>query len=122
MGPNSAELNYLMGQILVNQQQPETAIPFLGKAVRLEPGFLPARSSLGLALLQVNRDAEAIPHLKAALPPDTDGSLQFRLGRAYQKLGDSEAANQAMARYRELQARSEAQRTAAERESQITAP
>jgi predicted Zn-dependent protease len=111
-----------MGQIIVNQQQPEAAISFLEKAVRAEPGFLPARSSLGLALLQANRDAEAIPHLKAALPLDTDGSLQFRLARAYQKLGDTEAANQALARYQELQARAKAQQAASGQESQITPP
>ena len=101
--PRSPELNYLMGQVLVNLQQPDAALPFLQAAVKARPSFLPARSSLGLALIQGNRDAEAIPHLKAALPLDTDGTLHFRLARAYQKLGQSEQAKPLLAKYREMQ-------------------
>ncbi|MEW5978776.1 MAG: tetratricopeptide repeat protein [Acidobacteriota bacterium] len=122
VNPDSAELNYLMGQIVSNQQQPELAIPFLEKVVRAEPEFLPARSSLGLALLRVERETDAIPHLRAALSLDADGSLNFRLARAYQKLGLTEAANQAFARYKELQTRVDAQPANSERESQITRP
>lgn len=120
--PKSAELNYLFGQILLNQQQPAAAIRYLTRATTLEPAFLPARSSLGLALVQLNREQEAMPHLKAALPLDTDGSLHFRFARACQKAGDAASAKQALARYRELQARAENLRGEAARQAQITAP
>ncbi len=120
--PESVELNYLMGQILVSQQQPAEAVPFLSKAVALKSTFLPARSSLGLALLSLGRDTEAIPHLKASLPLDNDGSLHFRLARAFQKVGDAMAAEEAMAGYRELQSKAEARKAAAVSESQVTGP
>ncbi|HET8548277.1 MAG TPA: tetratricopeptide repeat protein [Bryobacteraceae bacterium] len=118
----SAELHYLLGHILLDLQQPGAAVPHLAKAVELEPSFLPARSALGLALAQLGRDGEALPHLKAAAALDRDGSLHFRLARVYQKLAQAEAAQAALARYRELQARSEAQRKQDASEFAITPP
>lgn len=102
--PESADLNYLLGHILLQLQEPAAAIPVLRRALQLAPGFLPVRSSLGLALLETGKDGEAIAHLRAALPLDRDGNLHFRLARALQKSGDSAGANAAFAKYRELQA------------------
>ncbi len=104
--PGSPEINYLLGQVLLNQQQPGAALVYLAKAHTLEPAFLPVRGSLGLAYLQLERLAEAVPHLEAALPTDQDGSLHFRLARAYQRLGKTDLAKSTMARYQQI--RSEA--------------
>jgi tetratricopeptide (TPR) repeat protein len=100
--PDSAEINYLLGQVLLNQQQPGAALAYLNKAHTLEPAFLPVRSSLGLAYLQLDRLQEAVPHLEAALPIDQDGSLHFRLARAYQRLGKADLAKSTMERYQHL--------------------
>ncbi len=120
--PNSAELNYLLGQVLLNRRRPAEAVSYLAKAVEREPDFLPGHTSLGLALLQLERHGEAIPHLEAARPLDTDRTLHFRLARAYQRTGRTEEARTAMTKYRELQAAREAERKAAASEIQITPP
>jgi predicted Zn-dependent protease len=114
--PKSAELNYLMGQILLNAREAAQALPHLEASVAAEPDFPPARGSLGLALMQSGQAEEAIPHLVKALPADTDGSFRFRLARAYQTVGDMDRAKEMMKQYQDLQ------RSAAPAEAQITPP
>ena len=66
--PRSAELNYLMGQILVSQQQPAAAIHFLIEGCRTR-ARLPARPEFaGPGAARSRPGAEAIPHLEASLP------------------------------------------------------
>lgn len=101
--PASAELNYLLGDALLNLQQALRAIPYLEKAAAADPNLLPARASLGRAYLQTGAAARAVPHLRAALPLDEDGSLHFQLARAYRDAGQPESARQTMAKYREIQ-------------------
>ncbi len=120
--PDSPDLNYLLGHILLNQQQPEAAARYLEKAVKAAPQFLPAHSSLGLAYLQLNRDRDAVVHLQAALPIDTDGRLRFRLARAYQRLGDTDRAREFMKQYQQIRSRVEKERKSAQQELQITPP
>lgn len=84
--------------------------------------MLPAQASLARALLQSGRAAEALPHVTAALPLDTDGSLHFQLARAYQSSGQAEAAKAAMAKYQEIQARSRKQDQVLDEELKITPP
>ena len=58
----------------------------------VEPSLLQARQLLGLVLVEIGRDAEAIPHLEAsaeAMP--TEAAVLFALGRAYARLGDPRA-------------------------------
>ena len=119
--PESAELNYSLGHVLVNLRRPAPAVERLEAVARREPSFLPARASLGLAYLQLDEVERAIPHLEAALPSDTDGSLQFSLSQAYRRAGESEKARQAIERYQQIQ-RALADRTASEERTQITAP
>jgi predicted Zn-dependent protease len=82
--PDSAVLHFLKGDCLLQQGQAEEALAPLGRAVEL----LPARASLGRALLALGRGAEAVPHLEAsAAALDADGALYFQLSRAYQAAG-----------------------------------
>lgn len=99
---DSAELNYLYGHILLSMRRAAEAIPPLEKAAAAAPGFLPARSALGLAYAQTGESGSAAPHLEAALPIDLDGSLHFRLGRVYQALGRTDDAKQVLAKSQEL--------------------
>ena len=101
--PRSVELQFLYGDTLLQAQKPENAIPFLEAAARANPGMLPGRAALARAYLQVGRQADAIPHLKAALEIDEDGSLHYQLARAYQAAGQSELAKQMMAKYEAMQ-------------------
>jgi tetratricopeptide (TPR) repeat protein len=101
--PKSADLEFLYGDTLLQAQKPENAIPFLEAAARANPGVLPGRAALARAYLQVGRQADAIPHLKAALVIDEDGSLHYQLARAYQATGQAELAKQMLAKYEAMQ-------------------
>jgi predicted Zn-dependent protease len=92
--PDSPVLYFLKGDCLLQQGQAEEAIAPLLKAVSI----VPARASLGRALLAVGRGAEAVPHLEAVVAElDTDGALYFQLSRAYTAAGAAEKAKTALA-------------------------
>lgn len=100
--PGNSEWQYLLGSVLLEEEHSEAAIIPLEKALRLQPGFLPAEESLGRGYLNLGRAAEAIIHLEKALPLD-DGSLSFALSTAYRKTGRFDDARAALARYRQLE-------------------
>ena len=115
--PNSAELNALAGDSLLNQQKTLEAIPFLKKSIAVAPKNLMTHSSLARAYMQMGEAKLALPHLEAAMPMDRDGSLQYQLALAYRQTGQPERAAKAMARYQELSAKA-----AVPPEPEITAP
>lgn len=99
--PQSAMLHFLKGDCLLQQGQAEEALGPLRQAVQLDAGLLPAKASLGRALLGVGRGAEGVGHLETAAPAlDTDGALYFQLSRAYQAAGLPEKAAGALAESR----------------------
>jgi predicted Zn-dependent protease len=100
--PENSDVNYLYGDTLLSLRQPSQAIPFLEKAVNLEHGLLVAQSSLAMAYFETGRYKEAIPHLKAALSIDRDGSLHYDLARAYQQVGQEAMAEQMLKQYRKI--------------------
>lgn len=120
--PGSSMLNYLAGEIRLYQQNIEEALGFLENAVRLDPGHIGSHSALGRAYMQLGEAEKAIPHLKAALSEDEEGSLRFQLARAYQRTGQAELARQTMAEYQKLQQQHRAQQREVEEQLQITPP
>ena len=100
--PQSGELNYLAGAILLYKQQAERALPFLENAVQLSPELTGAHSALGRAYMSLGEAAKAIPHLKEGLSSDEDGSLHFQLAQAYQRTGQKELARRTLAKYQEI--------------------
>ena len=56
-----------------------------------EPSLLQARQLLGLVLVELGRDAEAIPHLEASAAAADEPAVLFALGRAYSRRGDPRA-------------------------------
>jgi tetratricopeptide (TPR) repeat protein len=115
-------LRFELGDTLLELQQPEKAVPHLEAAVRAAPAQLEPHASLARAYVRLNRHAEAVEHLKTALPLDGDGSLHFQLSRAYERLGRAAEAAAARAQYQAIAAREEARRQAIDQERQITAP
>jgi predicted Zn-dependent protease len=75
--PASGELNYLTGDTLLDLQRAEEAIPLLKRAAIHDPKSLAVHKSLARADLATGKVMDAIPHLKAALPSDDDGSLAW---------------------------------------------
>jgi predicted Zn-dependent protease len=97
--PDAPEPNYFLGDVLLAQEQPERAIAFLEKAVRDGSKWPQAHGALGRAYALVGRAADAIPHLKQALPADVDGSLRYQLARSYQATGQADLARAALEDY-----------------------
>jgi predicted Zn-dependent protease len=119
---SSPELNFLKGDILLSSQETEKAIPFLETALKLNPNLLPAHHALGRAYMQVGRRAAAIPHLKAALPIDEDGSLRYQLARAYQATGQAELAKQTLKDSEQQQRSDREEKNKLEQEMKVTPP
>jgi tetratricopeptide (TPR) repeat protein len=117
-----AEITYFLGDTLLQLQKVDAAIARLETAVRLAPKLLPARATLGRAYLQSGRAPQAVPHLKAALSLDEDGSLHFQLMRAYQTTGQAELAKATMTKYQELQKANEAAQRELAAQATIQAP
>jgi tetratricopeptide (TPR) repeat protein len=120
--PDDPDLNYFLGDTLLNSQNPQQAIPYLEKAIRRNPQLLGAQKSLGLAYMQTGQAAKAISHLKQALPIDEDGSVHYQLGRAYQLQGQQELARVMFARYAARQREQQAENRAVAKEAALTPP
>lgn len=105
--PTSVELSFMYGDTLLQAQKVAQAIPLLEAAAR-GAALTEARTSLARAYLLQGRHADAIPHLKASLESDEDGSLHYQLARAYQATGQGELAKQMLAKYAEIEKRRKA--------------
>lgn len=120
--PDSADLNYFLGDTVLHAQKPQEAIVYLEKAVEADPQLLPAQRSLGLAYLQIGQAEKAIPRLKEALPIDDDGSVHYQLGRAYQAHGERDLAAAMFKQYQEMHSTQEAENKNIEKKVAITPP
>ena len=120
--PAATDLNFFLGDTILNSQKPQEAIVYLDKAVKNDPHLLPAQRSLGLAYMQIGRADQAIPHLKDALAIDEDGSIHYQLGRAYQAQGEKELARAMLEQYQEMHRAHEAENRAVEKEVALTPP
>jgi predicted Zn-dependent protease len=120
--PDSPIINYLLGDTFFKLQKPAQGIPYLEKAVQRDPHLLAAHSSLARAYVQVGEGPKAIPHLKAALPIDDDGSLHYQLARAYTASGQPEVAQKVLQEYQAIQKAKAAELQEVEKEVPITAP
>ncbi len=70
--------------------------------MKLDRNMLPAHVALGLCYVHLQKPRQAIPHLKAGLSLDTNGSLYYELARAYRATGQAALAKQAMEKYQAL--------------------
>jgi tetratricopeptide (TPR) repeat protein len=87
-----------LGTLLIEQQQPEKALPLLEKAVALAPENPTIHEQLGVAYAAQNDLPRAQSELQAAvkLAPDTS-ALHFKLGEIYRKQKMHELAQQEFA-------------------------
>jgi predicted Zn-dependent protease len=120
--PNSAELSYLLGDTLLSSLQTEEAIGYLRKAVDLDPALLPAHRALARAYRRVGKSDLAIPHLKAALPVDSDGSLYYQLAQAFRKTGQRQLEREMLTKFQEIKNSASLETKAHEGKTEITPP
>jgi len=120
--PDATDLNFFLGDTILNSQKPQKAIAYLEKAVKNDPKLLPAQRSLGLAYMQIGRPDKAIPYLKKVLSIDEDGSVHYQLGRACQAQGERELARAMLEQYQEMHRAQEAENKAVEKDVAITPP
>ena len=120
--PKEANWPFMLGDILLNRQEVEPAVPLLEKAIALKDDLLPAHHALGRAYMQLGRDADAVSSLEKALPLDNDGSLHYQLAQAYRSSGNREASAPVLKKYQEIQAANQKAQEEFQRDIQITAP
>lgn len=120
--PDAPDLNFYLGDTLLHAQKPQDALPFLQKALLRDPALLPAEQAMGLAYMQTGAAAKAVPHLKAALSVDEDGSLRYQLSRAYQITGEKELASAMLREYQEKRLAQQKENASVEKEVALTPP
>jgi len=67
LAPDYADITYNLGQLYLAVRQPQEALPWLQRAVRLNPYNADKRVSLGMALADLGRPAESREQWEAAL-------------------------------------------------------
>ena len=77
-------------------------MPFLERALQLQPNLNEASGLLGTALIRMGKFADAVPRLEKAAPLDHMGNIHYQLYQAYRKLGEAELAQKALARSQEI--------------------
>jgi tetratricopeptide (TPR) repeat protein len=103
LNPNDAYAHYKVGAVLLDQNKSDQALPHLKRSVELDPRAGEPRASYGRCLLELNQPQEAIAQLLLAVKLDaSNAAAWFQLARAYQKTGDSAAAEQALKMYEKL--------------------
>jgi tetratricopeptide (TPR) repeat protein len=92
-----------LGRVLLGNNQPEEAIPWLQQAAKIPPPSSEVHELLGLAYSKTARETEAAKELETAvrLQPDS-ARLHLMLGRTYRSLGAKEKADGELAQYAKL--------------------
>ena len=80
--PESGDIAYSLGLLLVEMQRPELALEWLARSVEIQPGNSRAHYNYGLLLAQMDRLDEARLELEAALALEP-GHAEYLRGLAY---------------------------------------
>jgi len=91
--PDHAEANAEMGTILLDRLDAANAIPYLEKAIKLDPDEWVIYRQLGKAYYMQKDYAKAETALQQAVRHDPQGLAHYQLGLVYRSLGQKEAAN-----------------------------
>ena len=78
--PDSADLTFELGDVLLNADEIPSAIHYLETAVKLAPAQLQVHASLGRAYTRAGQPLRAIPHLRAAAALDPEGRGYYNAG------------------------------------------
>ena len=94
--PNDANVNLTAGQIFMQKQEFETALPYVKKAVELEPSNTKSIRNLAQIYYDIGQLEESIQTYEVAINKETDpkvkADLYFNLGILYNRVGNLEEA------------------------------
>ncbi len=117
LNPSHTKAAFHLGYCLASLDKQDEAVEYLSRAIQLDPSYSEAHYELGKALLKQDKAKESIEALKRAVETGGDRSyVQYQLAQAFRKAGDMEAAQAAIARYRDLKAKEQAARAAPRQE------
>ncbi|WP_188759685.1 tetratricopeptide repeat protein [Edaphobacter acidisoli] len=98
--PYSTTSKFKLGSLLVLRQSPQEGVDLLNQALRADPTLNDAHYYLGSGLMNLGRDQDAIQEFQRAIAADAGNgraiSSYYKLARLYRKLGDTQAADDAM--------------------------
>ena len=104
--PDDAEVNLVMGEVLISQHEFMNAEPYLKKALNAKPQMLPhVHALIGRVYAETDRTQEAIHELNLGVESDEDGSVHYQLARLYRKTGDVKNASIAMEQMKAIEQR-----------------
>jgi tetratricopeptide (TPR) repeat protein len=86
-----------LGDSYLLEHQPEKALPYLTSALAADAGNLDIHRDLGTAYSELGDYQKAEAELKIAVTADHDGSVHYKLARAYQAQGQKENATREFA-------------------------
>ena len=86
-----------LGDTYLLEHQPEKALPYLNSALAADAGNSDIHRDLGTAYSELGDYRKAEEELKIAVAADHDGSVHYKLARAYQALGQKENATREFA-------------------------
>jgi tetratricopeptide (TPR) repeat protein len=100
INPSNVEAEYVLGELDRQGELWPSAVDHFSKAAKLDPAFVEAQFGLGRALLSLNKPAEAIAPLEAAVRlQGTNPANHFLLGAAYRRSGRKADADREMQAY-----------------------
>src|SRR5262249_20629478 len=86
----------------VQKRENEEAVPYLQRALRLQPDLAEASGLLGTAYVRLGQFGNAIPKLEKAASLDHYGNVHYQLYLAYRKLGQNTLAQKALLRLQDI--------------------
>jgi Flp pilus assembly protein TadD len=105
LAPGLLEAHLALGKTLVQTGRPEEAEPVLRRALKLDARAAEAHNQLGLLALGRGELKAAAREFEAALAADgTHQAASYNLALAYERLGETEKARAARARFEALAA------------------
>jgi tetratricopeptide (TPR) repeat protein len=100
LDPTNANAAYELAELHRGAGELEPARKLFEQAVAHHPAFEHARIGLARTLIALDKPADALPHLKAALERNPDSSVAYyHVARANRALGDTAAQQVALAQF-----------------------
>ncbi len=113
LDPYSFTTTFKLGSLRVIDGNPQQGLPLLVQAKKLDPSYQDVDYYLGRAQVEVGQDEAGIANLRrASLAPgraDLNTLAFYQLSRVYRRLHQNEEANAALAQFRVLRDRKDAQ-------------